>query len=91
MSDDTVRSVLSDAPKHMEVCGSDGHASFEDTLDPSGKGRIVTHEDEHAFEAADPCTGEVEDFVAAVREDRDLEVNGEEGARNVALLEQAVA
>ena len=75
----------------MEVYGSDGHALFEDTLGASGKGRIVTHEGEHAFEAADPYTGEVEDFVAAVREDRDPEVNGEEGARNVALLEQAVA
>lgn len=84
-------SVLFDAPKRMEVYGSDGHALFDDTLGPYGKGRIVTHEGEHAFDAADPYTGEVEDFVAAVREDRDPEVNGEEGARNVALLEEAIA
>ena len=57
----------------------------------SAKARIATHEGEHAFEAADPYTGEVEDFAAAVREDRDPEVNGEEGVRNVALLEEAIA
>ena len=66
-------------------------ALFDDTLGRFGTGRIVTHEGEYAFEAADPYTGEVEDFAAAVREGRDPEVNGEEGARNVALLEEAVA
>ena len=84
-------SVLFDAPRRMEVYGNDGYALFEDTLGRYGAGRIVTHEGEHAFEVADPYTGEVEDFVAAVREDRDPEVNGEEGARNVALLEEAIA
>ena len=84
-------SVLFDAPKRMEVYGSEGHALFENTLGRYGTGRILTQEGEHAFEPADPYTGEVEDFVAAVREDRDPEVNGEEGARNVALLEEAVA
>ena len=84
-------SVLFDAPKRMEIYGSDGYAVFDDTLGRFGKGRIATHEGEHAFEAADPYTGEVEDFAAAVREDRDPEVNGEEGARNVALLEEAIA
>ena len=83
--------MLFDAPKRMEVYGGEGHALFEDTLGRYGTGRILTHEGEHAFEPADPYTGEVEDFVAAVREDRDPEVNGEEGARNVALLEEAVA
>ena len=84
-------SVLFDAPKRMEVYGSEGYALFDDTLGRYGAGSIVTHQGEHAFEAADPYTGEVEDFVAAVRENRDPEVNGEEGARNVALLEEAVA
>ena len=84
-------SVLFDAPKRMEVYGSEGYALFDDTLGAFGKGRIATHEGEHAFEAADPYAGEVEDFAAAVREDRDPEVNGEEGVRNVALLEEAIA
>ena len=84
-------SVLFDAPRRMEVYGSEGYALFEDTLGRYGAGRIVTDEGEHAFEVADPYTGEIEDFVTAVREDRDPEVNGEEGARNVALLEQAVS
>jgi len=83
-------SVLFDAPRRMEVYGSEGYALFDDTLGRYGAGRIVTHEGEHAFEVADPYAGEIEDFVAAVREHRDPEVNGEEGARNVALLEQAV-
>jgi len=73
------------------VYGSEGYALFDDTLGRYGAGRIVTHEGEHAFEVADPYPGEIEDFVAAVREHRDPEVNGEEGARNVALLEQAVS
>ena len=51
----------------------------------------MTNRGEHAFQPKDPYTGEVEDFVCAVREDRDPEVNGEEGARNVALLEEAIA
>ena len=84
-------SVLFEAPKRMEVYGSDGYAAFDDTLGAHGAGRIATHEGEHAFEPADPYSGEVEDFAAAVREDRDPEVNGEEGARNVALLEEAIA
>ena len=84
-------SVLFDAPKRMEVYGSDGYALFDDTMGRFGRGRIVTHEGEHAFEPLDPYTGEIEDFAAAVREDRDPEVNGEEGARNVALLEEAIA
>ena len=84
-------SVLFDAPKRMEVYGGDGHALFDDTLGPHGGGRILTDQGEHTFEAVDPYTGEVEDFAAAVREDRDPEVNGEEGTRNVALLEEAIA
>ena len=84
-------SVLFDAPKRMEVYGSEGHALFEDTLGRYGAGRILTHEGEHAFQAADPYIGEIEDFAAAVHGDRDPEVNGEEGARNVALLEEAIA
>ena len=84
-------SVLFEAPKRMEVYGSDGYALFDDTIGRYGSGRIVTHAGEHAFEVVDPYTGEVEDFAAAVREDRDPEVSGEEGARNVALLEEAIA
>ena len=84
-------SVLFDAPKRMEVYGSEGYALFDDTLGRHGTGRILTRGGEHVFEAADPYTGEIEDFAAAVREDRDPEVNGEEGIRNVALLEEAIA
>ena len=83
--------MLFDAPKRMEVYGSDGYALFDDTMGRFGRGRIVTHEGEHAFDPLDPYTGEIEDFAAAVRENRDPEVNGEEGARNVALLEAAIA
>ena len=83
-------SVLFEAPKRMEVYGSEGFALFDDTLGRYGTGRIVTHEGAHAFDAADPYTGEIEDFAAAVREGRDPEVNAEEGARNVALLEEAI-
>jgi predicted dehydrogenase len=42
-----------------------------------------------AFDVRDPFEAELDDFVRAVEEGRDPEVNGEEGTRNTELLEQA--
>ncbi|NKC11163.1 MAG: hypothetical protein GKR94_02835 [Gammaproteobacteria bacterium] len=83
-------SVLWDAPKRMEVYGTRGYALLDDTLGLHGRGRIFTHEGPLQFEPCNPYVGEIEDFVAAVRENRPPEVDGEEGLRNVELLLHAV-
>ena len=84
-------SVLWDAPKSLEVFGTRGHAFLVDTLGPHGGGRIFTHVGELEFEQTSPYVGQVEDFVAAVRENRPPEVDGEEGLRNIELMAHAVA
>ena len=83
-------SVLFDAPRMMEVYGSENRAICTDTLGPGGDGRIVLGDEELAYEAVNPYVGEIADFVAAVKEGRDPEVNGEEGARNVDILLRAI-
>ena len=83
-------SVLFDAPKRMEVYATKGYIRFEDTLGPHGAGRIETQQGPMQFTTANPYVGEVEDFVAAIRENRPPEVDGEEGKRNVELMLRAV-
>ena len=74
----------------VEVYGTKGWARFEDTLGPHGAGRIETQRGPLAFEVGNPYQGEIEDFVAAIRENRPPEVDGEEGMRNVELMSRAV-
>ncbi len=83
-------SVLFDAPRRMEIFGSEGFALCENTLGAEGGGDITTHTGTLQFTADDPYAGEIADFVAAIREQRDPEVPGTEGARNVALLLEAI-
>jgi len=83
-------SVLFDAPRRMEIYGSEGFALCENTLGADGSGSITTHHGNLEFEAVDPYRGELADFVAAIRDQRDPEVPGSEGARNVALLLEAI-
>ena len=83
-------SVLFPGPRRLEVYGSEGYALCENTLGVDGAGSIVTHEGELPFDVVDPYAAEIRDFAAAVRDDRAPEVDGVEGARNVALLVQAV-
>ncbi|MCB1739271.1 MAG: Gfo/Idh/MocA family oxidoreductase [Gammaproteobacteria bacterium] len=84
-------SVLFPGPRLMELYGSDGFALCENTLGPDGGGSIRTHEGTYAFEVVNPYVGEVVDFVRAIEENREPEVTGAEGARNVALLLEAVS
>jgi predicted dehydrogenase len=83
-------SVLFTAPTSMEVYGSQGYAICTDTLGAGGDGHIVTHDGPFAYSVANPYIGEIADFVAAVRDGRDPEVDGEEGARNVEILLAAI-
>ncbi|MBF2759801.1 MAG: Gfo/Idh/MocA family oxidoreductase [Ectothiorhodospiraceae bacterium AqS1] len=84
-------SVLFDAPSRMEIYGSEGYALCEKALGMQGAGSIRTHEGELPFSIVDPYAEEIEDFAAAIREGRDPEVAGEEGLRNIELIERAVA
>lgn len=83
-------SVLFNAPKRMELYGTEGYAVFEDTLGPHGGGRIETGDGAVRFNRVNPYAGEIADFAAAVREGRPPEVDGREGLRNVELLLRAV-
>ena len=75
----------------MEIYGSDGYALCENTLGADGAGSIVTHDGDFAFDVTNPFAGEVTDFVQAEAKGRAPEVDGVEGARNVALLLEAIA
>ena len=79
-------SVLFQAPSRMEVYGSVGFAECVGTIGPHGAGRIEIGGDAFAFAPVDPYAGEIQDFADAITDDRDPEVNGEEGLRNVELL-----
>ena len=83
-------SVLFDAPRRMELYGSEGRATCEDTLGPKGDGPIVTHEGPLDYTPVNPYVEEIADFVAAIRAGRDPEVPGDVGARNVEILLAAI-
>jgi 1,5-anhydro-D-fructose reductase (1,5-anhydro-D-mannitol-forming) len=83
-------SVLFNAPKRMEIFGSDTYAVCDDTLGPHGAGAISIGGEPMEFEVANPYAGEIADFVAAVRDGRAPEVDGREGQCNVEILVAAV-
>ena len=83
-------SVLFDAPRRMEVYGSDGYAVCENTLGLSGGGVITTQAGSFSFETVNPYVGEIEDFIEAIQTDREPEVSGEEGLNNVEILLRAI-
>ena len=84
-------SVLFNAPKRMEVFGSDTYAVCDDTLGPHGGGAISIGGDPMEYQVRNPFAGEIADFAAAVAEGRAPEVDGREGVRNVATLVAAVS
>jgi 1,5-anhydro-D-fructose reductase (1,5-anhydro-D-mannitol-forming) len=84
-------SVLFDAPKRMEVFGSNSYAICDDTLGPHGAGVIHIGRNPLEYEVVNPYVGELTDFVAAATEGRAPEVDGREGVRNVATLVAAVS
>jgi predicted dehydrogenase len=84
-------SVLFNAPKRMEVFGSDTYAVCDDTLGPHGGGAISIGGEPMEYQVSNPFVGEIADFAAAVAEGRAPEVDGREGVRNVAILVAAVS
>jgi predicted dehydrogenase len=86
---EVIASVLFDSTPVVEIFGTAASATCEGTLGPHGKGRIRSRGAEVSFAPVDPYAGEIADFVAAVEEDREPEVAGGEGLRNVEILSQA--
>ncbi len=81
-----VSSAVFLAPTRAEICASDDYAMCEETLGRSAGGRILTSAGALEFEEVDPYAGEIADFVDAIAQDREPEVGGEEGRRNVEIL-----
>ncbi|MFH1624185.1 MAG: Gfo/Idh/MocA family oxidoreductase, partial [Pseudomonadota bacterium] len=82
-------SVLFESPYRVEIYGTDGYAICDGTLGPRGGGTITVKDEQMEFPVANPYVGEIEDFAAAVKEERPPEVEGTEGVRNVELLVEA--
>ncbi|MCB1512142.1 MAG: Gfo/Idh/MocA family oxidoreductase [Hyphomicrobiaceae bacterium] len=88
---DLCSSVLFNAPTCFELYGTKGYAKGEGAVGITGEGRMWTDQGAWEFTPNDPYLGEIEDFAAAVRDDRAPEVDGEMGRKNTAILVQATA
>ena len=84
-----VTSVLFESEPRVELFGSQASAICEGTLGPHGKGRITLGGKPFEFLPVNPYVGELSDFVDAIHQHRDPEVDGREGLRNVAILLEA--
>lgn len=82
-------SVLFDSDPEFKIYGSKGKGTCHDTLGPDGGGTIVLSDEKLDFPRVNPYEGEIEDFIKVIEEDREPEVPGEEGLRNVEILEKA--
>jgi len=72
-------SVLFDSPSRLEIYGADGFAICEGTLGRLGTGTISVNGVPLAFDPVIPFEGEIRDFAAAIRENREPEVSGPGG------------
>jgi len=84
-------SILFDSVSRFEIYGNKGYAVGEGTLGREGGGEVRTHLGELKFSISNPFVGEITDFVAAIRGQRQPEVDGNEGLRNVELLVRAAS
>ena len=86
---DLCSSVVFGGPTQFELYGTKGYARGEGSVGISGEGRMWTDQGDWEFPIVDPYQLEIEDFAAAVRENREPEVDGIMGRRNTAILLQA--
>ena len=84
-------SVLIDAPTRAEIYGTKNYAVCDQVLGPTGTGRIHLGDTQLVYTPVNPYAGEIADFVAAIHDERDPEVPGIEGLRNVELLSEALS
>ena len=87
---DLCSSVVFPGPTRFELYGTKGYAVSECTVATTGEGTMVNQDGPVSYQFVDCYKAEIEDFAAAVRGNRAPEVDGEMGARNVAILCQAV-
>ncbi len=83
---DLCSSVVFAAPTRFELYGSKGYAAGEGTVGVTGEGVLTRDGGTASYDYVDCYRAEIEDFAAAVRDDRAPEVTGEMGARNVEIL-----
>jgi len=86
---DLCSSVVFAAPTRFELYGTKGYAVSENTMAETGEGTMTTHDGPFNYAYVDCYRAEIEDFAAAARDDREPEVDGVVGARNVEILCQA--
>lgn len=86
---DLCSSVVFAGPTQFELYGTKGYAKGEGAVGISGEGRMWTDKGDWDFPVVDPYQLEIEDFAAAVKEDRAPEVDGVMGKRNTAILLKA--
>ena len=82
-------SVLYRSPRRVELYGARGAAICDETLGPHGGGTITVDGAALLFAQVDPYAGEMADFARAIAAGDRCEVDGDEGARNVELLDRA--
>ncbi len=82
-------SVLFESERVFKVYGNEGGSICRDTLGSGEGGSITFLGEELTFPRINPYEGEIKDFVGAIENDREPEVAGEEGLRNVEILEEA--
>jgi len=82
-------SVLFESEPEFKVYGRKGAAIARDTLGPHGGGSIALNGETLNYSEENPYEGEIKDFVQSIKGGREPEVPGEEGLRNVKILEQA--
>ena len=87
---DLCSSVVFPGPTRFELYGTKGYAVSEGTVATTGEGTMVNQDGPVSYQFVDCYKAEIEDFAAAVRDNRAPEVDGEMGARNVSILCQAV-
>jgi len=83
---DILCSTVFDSPRRIEVYGTEGNVTCEDTLGPHGEGTIVAAGERLVWAPHNPYAEQLADFVAAILQRRDPEVSGEDGLRNLEIM-----
>jgi 1,5-anhydro-D-fructose reductase (1,5-anhydro-D-mannitol-forming) len=87
---DVTTSVVFSTPSRFELYCDDANVVCENTLGPTGGGSIVINNAPLEFEFKNPYVGEIQNFIDAIEGTARVAVPGAEGARNVALLLDAM-
>lgn len=82
-------SVLFESEPEFKIYGQEGKAVCRGTLGPHGGGSIKLKGGNFKYTQVNPYRGEFKDFFRAIDEDKSPEVTGEEGLRNVEILDRA--